>query len=86
MHWVDLNMARIDAERHMPKEPWRCERTGNPVGTDTVMVGAPPCTCQGCREAAMQHDAHVRQWRAYVFCSRWYPGGIGRDINLQMHS
>ncbi len=32
--------------------PWRCDRTGNPVGTDTVMVGAPPCKCQGCRAYA----------------------------------
>ena len=30
---------------------WRCDVTGNPVGTDTVMVGAPPCQCQGCRAA-----------------------------------
>lgn len=31
---------------------WRCDVTGNPVGTDTVMIGAPPCDCQGCRAAA----------------------------------
>ncbi len=28
---------------------WRCEKTGNPVGTDTQMIGAPDCQCQGCR-------------------------------------
>lgn len=28
---------------------WRCDITGNPVGTDTRMVGAPPCECQGCK-------------------------------------
>lgn len=31
---------------------WRCDITGNPVGTDTRMIGAPPCVCQGCRAAA----------------------------------
>jgi hypothetical protein len=31
--------------------PWRCDVTGNPVGTDTRMVGAPDCDCQGCRSA-----------------------------------
>lgn len=34
-----------------PSWPWRCDVTGNPVGTDTIMVGAPPCNCQGCRAA-----------------------------------
>lgn len=28
---------------------WRCDVTGNLVGTDTEMVGAPPCICQGHR-------------------------------------
>lgn len=32
--------------------PWRCDVTGNPVGSDTEMVGAPPCMCQGHRAAA----------------------------------
>lgn len=27
---------------------WRCDVTGNPVGTDTRMIGAPACECQGC--------------------------------------
>jgi hypothetical protein len=36
----------------MIERPWRCEVTGNPVGTDTRMVGAPPCDCQGCRAEA----------------------------------
>ena len=31
---------------------WHCDITKNPVGTDTVMIGAPPCDCQGCRAAA----------------------------------
>lgn len=30
---------------------WRCEITGNPVRTDTRMIGSPPCDCQGCRAA-----------------------------------
>jgi hypothetical protein len=30
---------------------WRCDVTRNPVGTDTVKIGAPPCSCQGCRAA-----------------------------------
>lgn len=30
---------------------WRCDRTGNPVGTDTRAIGAGPCPCQGCRAA-----------------------------------
>lgn len=29
----------------------RCELTGNPVGTDTRAVGAPPCECPSCRSA-----------------------------------
>lgn len=32
-------------------EVWRCDITGNPVGTDTRMIGAPDCGCQGCRAA-----------------------------------
>jgi hypothetical protein len=31
---------------------WHCDISKNPVGTDTVMIGAPPCDCQGCRAAA----------------------------------
>lgn len=31
--------------------PWRCDVTGNPVGTDTQRVGY-QCMCQGCRAAA----------------------------------
>jgi hypothetical protein len=30
----------------------RCDVTGNLVGTDTRMIGAPPCGCQGCRADA----------------------------------
>ena len=33
------------------ERPWRCDVTGNCVGTDTRMIGAPPCDCQGCRAA-----------------------------------
>lgn len=33
-------------------EIWRCDVTGNPYGTDTRMIGGPPCLCQGCRAAA----------------------------------
>ena len=33
---------------------WRCERTNNPVGTDTIMIGAPPCDCRGCRGVELQ--------------------------------
>lgn len=39
---------------------WRCDVTKNPVGTDTRMIGAPPCKCQGCRASAIieaQEDA-----------------------------
>jgi hypothetical protein len=28
---------------------WRCEKTSNPVGTDTELVGQQPCICRGCR-------------------------------------
>lgn len=58
----------------MIERPWRCDVTGNPVGTDTRMVGAPPCDCQGCRaeetitslstrlaEAEQQRDAAIAQ-------------------------
>mgnify|MGYP006275240163 CR=1 FL=1 len=31
---------------------WRCDVTGNPVGTDTRPIGA-PCQCQGCRAASL---------------------------------
>lgn len=30
----------------------RCDVTGNLVGTNTRMIGAPPCDCQGCRADA----------------------------------
>ena len=42
------------AERLFPDTPliWHCEITGNPVGTDTRVIGAPPCACQGCRAAS----------------------------------
>lgn len=30
---------------------WRCDITGNPVGTDTRMVGC-TCKCQGCKAGA----------------------------------
>lgn len=33
------------------ERPWRCDVTGNPVGTDTRRIGAHPCGCQGCRAA-----------------------------------
>lgn len=29
-------------------EVWRCDKTGNPVGTDTVAIGY-ICMCQGCK-------------------------------------
>lgn len=37
---------------------WHCDITGNPVGTDTRMIGAGPCGCQGC-----QADALIRRIR-----------------------
>ena len=41
-----------DAVKVMTDTPdWRCDITGNPVGTDTRMIGAGPCNCQGCRAA-----------------------------------
>jgi NTP pyrophosphatase (non-canonical NTP hydrolase) len=39
-------------ETDVVERAWRCDVTGNPVGTDTVMIGASPCDCQGCRAAA----------------------------------
>lgn len=42
-------------------EPWRCDKTGNPVGTDTVMIGAPPCQCQGCRASARVAELERKQ-------------------------
>jgi hypothetical protein len=39
--------AKPDGE-HTPI-PWYCDVTGNLVGTDTIMIGAAPCNCQGCR-------------------------------------
>ena len=39
------------------ERPWRCDVTGNPVGTDTRMIGAPPCDCQGCRAADAESRA-----------------------------
>ena len=33
------------------ERPWRCDVTGNPVGTDTQMIGY-TCDCQGCRAYA----------------------------------
>ena len=35
---------------------WRCEQTNNPVGTDTVMIGAKPCGCRGCRGASLEAE------------------------------
>jgi hypothetical protein len=35
-------------EGHLIPNPWRCNVTGNPVGSDTLMLGK-PCECQGCR-------------------------------------
>lgn len=73
---------------------WRCEMTNNPVGTDTVMVGAEPCGCQGCRafaetnrlKAALRrvvdtsHGAGSEHWEA---CSnaRAVLAGFGRAEN-----
>ena len=47
--------------------PWRCDITGNPVGTDTVMVGAPPCDCQGCR-AANENDRLREALEPFATC------------------
>lgn len=46
------------------KEPWRCDRTGNPVGTDTEMVGAGLCQCQGCRahRALEAANREIERW------------------------
>ncbi|KKL96336.1 hypothetical protein LCGC14_1845570, partial [marine sediment metagenome] len=33
----------------IPVLPWRCDVTNNPIGSDTVMIGAGFCQCQGCR-------------------------------------
>lgn len=37
---------------------WCCDITRHQVGTDTIMVGAAPCGCQGCRAHA--ETARVR--------------------------
>ena len=42
----------MSATESLIERPWRCDITGFPVGTDTRMIGAPPCDCQGCRAAA----------------------------------
>lgn len=47
------------------ERPWRCNVTGNIVGTDTQMVGY-TCDCQGCRaEAAISaKDTAISEMRA----------------------
>ena len=49
----------------MPAQPWRCDVTGNPVGTDTRAIGAAPCACQGCRAASEieRLREEVKAWR-----------------------
>lgn len=59
--------------------PWICGVTGNPVGSDTRMIGEPPCECQGCRadreisrlrsELAAAREL-VEMWRA-AFIQGW---------------
>jgi hypothetical protein len=46
--------------------PWRCDVTGNPVGTDTATLGAKPCQCQGCRaaQALTEARAEIERLRA----------------------
>lgn len=40
---------------------WRCDVTGNQVGTDTIMIGAPPCGCQGCRASRLALELEEKQ-------------------------
>jgi len=43
----------------MLKRPWRCDVTGNPVGTDTQRFGY-TCDCQGCRaESALAKSEEI---------------------------
>jgi hypothetical protein len=52
-HAFDASRASpADDAAGLIERPWRCDLTGHPVGTDTVIIGAPPCDCQGCRAAA----------------------------------
>jgi hypothetical protein len=50
---------------------WRCDVTGNPVGTDTRMIGAPPCQCQGCRAAAEIERLQKQMPKAEQINSQW---------------
>lgn len=47
-------MSGLDAQ------VWRCDKTGNPYGTDTIMIGY-VCDCQGCNAAR-----HIRETEAEV--------------------
>jgi len=54
------------------QRPWRCDATGNPVGTDARMIGASPCDCQGCRAASALDAARARivELEAVIICER----------------
>lgn len=55
---------------------WRCDKTGNPVGTDAVMLGAPLCKCQGCRashETVMMRAQMKELFDAVCACRKEIP-------------
>jgi hypothetical protein len=59
---------------------WHCDVTKNPVGTDTVMIGAPPCDCQGCRAAARIEALETAL--NYVADMTYYGGGAEWHFKL----
>lgn len=54
---------------------WRCDVTKNPVGTDTRMIGAPECECQGCRAAKLEDALRrvVRDVNDYEAANNLHP-------------
>lgn len=58
------------------RDPWRCDVTGNPYGTDTRMIGK-PCLCQGCRAADRIEKLEAALWDAEMNLdpeheTKWY--------------
>lgn len=50
--------------------PYRCDVTGNPVGTDTIRIGF-VCGCQGCRAAAEITRLRAEVERLQQRCAEW---------------
>lgn len=53
--------ASLPQPKTAPGEPmdWRCDVTGNLIGTDTVMIGMPECQCQGHRASRLSQQVPV---------------------------